>query len=176
MHRTSCTRCLIYCSPTRRLPRQLRLLWLGAPSRSRPQLCRPQLHPRQLAGGALDQVIDIVASRRRRRTLPPHVHQHDHSSALGRRYADRAEKVGRARQTRAGIDSVQSDDHDAAGRAGTQRHWRRDLHRRAGRLQPRGIRSYPRLRRAVPAQLGQILGNSPCRGRDIRDQSGLARI
>ena len=75
---------------SRRLPRQLRLLRPGAPSRGRAQLRRPQLHPRRLAGGAATtRSIDIVAARRRRRPLPPHVHLHDHAPALRRRHARR---------------------------------------------------------------------------------------
>ena len=152
MHRTSCTRCLnllltypegcrancAYCGLARHREADrnyadrnfIRVDWPAVP---------------------YDQVIDIVASggdggRFHRMCIS--MITHPRSDADTRVVL---KKVGRAHQARAGIDSVQSDDDDAAGRAGAQRPRRRHLHRRARRLQPRGVRPHARLRRAVAA-------------------------
>ena len=79
---------------SRRLPRQLRLLRAGASSRSGAQLCRPQLHPRRLAGGALRPGDRHRRRGRGWRSLPPHVHQHDYASALRRGHQGRAARNG----------------------------------------------------------------------------------
>ena len=100
MHRTSCTRCLnllltypegcrancAYCGLARHREADrnyadrnfIRVDWPAVP---------------------YDQVIDIVACRRRWRAFPSHVHQHDHASALRRGHPSRAEEMGRARSS-----------------------------------------------------------------------------
>ena len=177
MHRTSCTRCLnllltypegcrancAYCGLARHREADrnyadrnfIRVDWPAVP---------------------YDQVIDIVASGGGWRALPSHVHQHDHASALRCGHQNRAEEMGRAHQARAGLDPVQSDHDDAAGRAGAQRPRRRHLHRRARRLQPRGVRPHARLAACNRRTAGTNTGKSCMPPRRYSDQSVSARI
>ena len=92
MHRCSCTRCLnLLLTYPEGCRANCAYCGLGAPSRGRSRLCRPQFHSRRLAGGADGPDCRHRGEGRRQQPVPSHVHFHDHPSQLGRGHGQRAQ-------------------------------------------------------------------------------------